>query len=90
MESAVHIVVRGLVQGVGFRWYVCSRAREAGLSGYTRNLVDGSVEVVAEGERALLERLVEQVRRGPRAAQVADLALDWTAPTRSFTTFEIR
>lgn len=67
----------GLVQGVGFRWYVARRARELGLRGFVRNLPAGSVEIDAEGEREVLDMLVKDVRRGPRAAHVTDLRLEW-------------
>jgi acylphosphatase len=54
-----------LVQGVGFRYHVLRRAREANLAGWVRNLPDGSVECVATGPRPALERLVEQLEAGP-------------------------
>jgi len=53
MQARVHLVVHGLVQGVGFRWFVARRADGLGLSGYVRNLYDGSVEAEAEGDRSL-------------------------------------
>jgi acylphosphatase len=77
MEERVHIVVSGLVQGVGFRWFVQRRAQALGLSGFVRNRVDGSVELEAEGERALLESLIGEVRVGPRSAQVMDCRIEW-------------
>ncbi len=65
-------LVSGMVQGVGFRWFVARRARALGLSGYARNLADGRVEVVASGEEAeSLRRLEELLRAGPANARVA-------------------
>ncbi len=90
MESGVHIVVRGVVQGVGFRWFVYRIATRLGLSGYVRNRYDGDVEIVAEGDRSLLESLVGEVRVGPRSAHVSDLSVQWLQPSREFTSFEIR
>ncbi len=58
MERAT-VFVRGQVQGVGFRWWTSARARELGLVGHARNLSDGRVEVVAQGDGAAVERLVE-------------------------------
>ncbi len=61
-------LVSGVVQGVGFRWYVARHARALGLAGFARNLPDGRVEVVAEG--ADLDRLEQLLRAGPAHAQV--------------------
>ncbi len=83
-------VVAGLVQGVGFRWYVARHARGLGLAGYARNLADGRVEVVATGsDAAALTRLEELLRAGPAHARVdtveaQDQADDPQIPTRSF------
>jgi acylphosphatase len=83
-------VVAGLVQGVGFRWYVARHARGLGLAGYARNLADGGVEVVATGsDGAALARLEELLRAGPAHARVdsveaQDQADDPQIPTRSF------
>ena len=64
-------LVSGVVQGVGFRWYVARHARALGLAGFARNLADGRVEVVAGGyERAALDRLEALLRAGPAHAQV--------------------
>jgi acylphosphatase len=89
MESAVHIVVRGLVQGVGYRWFVHSRATELSLRGLVRNLPDGSVEIEAVGSRDALERLVALARTGPRAAQVTGVVVDWNRPAAVHTSFTI-
>jgi acylphosphatase len=64
------LVVRGLVQGVGFRYAVVERARGRGLSGWVRNLPDGSVEAVLEGEREAVDALVRFCESGPRGAEV--------------------
>jgi acylphosphatase len=64
-------LVSGVVQGVGFRWYVARHARALGLAGFTRNLADGRVEVVASGaEAASLDRLEALLRTGPAHAAV--------------------
>ncbi len=81
-SDAMRAVVRGRVQGVGFRDYVETRARSLGLTGYVRNLSDGrSVEVVAEGSRHDLERLVDDLRRGPSSAHITAVDTDWRTPT---------
>ncbi|HEY5626256.1 MAG TPA: acylphosphatase [Dehalococcoidia bacterium] len=79
---ALRAIVRGRVQGVGFRDYAETRARSLGLTGYVRNLADGrSVEVVAEGERHDLERFTDYLRKGPPGAHVTVVETDWREAT---------
>jgi acylphosphatase len=66
----VHVLVRGRVQGVGFRWYVREAARNLGLAGWVRNRPDGTVEVAAQGDGEMLERLRGMLREGPNGATV--------------------
>jgi acylphosphatase len=73
----LHAVVRGDVQGVGFRYFVLRVARQGGLKGWVRNRRDGAVECLAQGDRGTLERLVEALRRGPGLAQVDAVDTDW-------------
>jgi acylphosphatase len=83
----VHILVTGRVQGVGFRQFTAIRARALGLRGFARNLPDGQVEVVAEGERRALLTLLEAVGAGPPGAEVSSLKTTWEdapASTRDF------
>jgi acylphosphatase len=90
MTARAHMVVRGLVQGVGFRWFVARRANALGLTGYARNLIDGAVEIEAEGDRSLVEALIGDVRVGPRSAHVQDLMIDWKEPSHESGQFIIR
>ena len=69
----VHVVVRGRVQGVGFRWFVREQARRLDLAGWVKNRDDGGVEVVAEGSEAAVRSLVQQLRKGPPDADVKDV-----------------
>lgn len=88
--AGLRAVVRGRVQGVGFRDYVMTRARFLGLRGYVRNLPDGrSVEVVAEGDRADLEQLLDYLRDGPRLSRVNAVDVDWGEPTGGFDDFGV-
>jgi acylphosphatase len=68
--EARRFLVRGRVQGVGFRWFVEREARSLGIAGWVRNNHDGSVEVFAEGTRDQLSGLHARLREGPRAARV--------------------
>ncbi len=90
MSSAVHIMITGRVQGVGFRWFVARAAHRLGVSGYVRNLYDGSVEIHAEGERQAIDHFISEVRVGPSSAMVETLETDWMQPTQEFSSFEIR
>ena len=69
----MRIVVRGRVQGVGFRYAAVAQGRRLGLAGWARNLPDGSVELLADGEPSAVEALIEWCRRGPPAAHVASV-----------------
>ena len=82
--------ISGEVQGVGYRYFARRRAQALGLRGYAMNLADGSVEVVAEGPRALLEQLLEQLRRGPSLARVSDAQANWSDSTNEFREFSVR
>jgi acylphosphatase len=82
--------VHGLVQGVGFRYFVRRQASALGLSGYVRNAADGSVEVVAEGGRLMLERLLRELERGPLGAEVERVDTRWDPAEHTFGTFQVR
>jgi acylphosphatase len=83
-------LVHGRVQGVGFRYFVLHEARALGLTGFARNLADGSVEVYAEGARAALEDLRRLLERGPSAARVVRVDADFGAARGEAIDFRIR
>lgn len=72
--------VSGRVQGVGFRFSAQERARSLGLAGSIRNLGDGSVEAVFEGDAERVESMVDWCRRGPAGAVVTDVDVSWEPP----------
>lgn len=82
-------VVHGAVQGVGFRFFARREALSLGLYGYARNRSDGTVEVVVEGEHALLETYLERIHRGPAAAEVEWVDTTWSRANGAFTGFQI-
>lgn len=90
MRVARKFLVSGRVQGVGFRYFVQDAARREGIHGYVTNLLDGSVEAVAEGEAEALERFERAVRRGPSRARVERVQVDDQPPAMDGTRFEIR
>lgn len=88
--ARLHAEVEGHVQGVGFRYFVQQRAVELGLTGWVRNLWSGNVEVVAEGERPSLEKLLDLLHRGPRSSYVTGVKVDWSAHEAEFKGFQVR
>lgn len=86
----LHAVVRGQVQGVGFRYFVVQKALPLGLRGYVRNESNGDVEVVAQGPRPALERLAALLEQGPRSAYVSNVQTAWRKPTEYLSGFHIR
>jgi len=88
--ARLHAIIHGRVQGVGFRAFVVENALALGVKGWARNKWNTTVEVVAEGDRQLLERLLTALRRGPRMANVTQVDLDWQSPTGEFKSFSVR
>jgi acylphosphatase len=80
MNVSKHIMVRGRVQGVGYRAFVERAALKAGIAGWVRNRRDGSVEALFSGEAVQVQALIETCRRGPFAARVDTLQEDEAAP----------
>jgi acylphosphatase len=87
--AGAQINVRGVVQGVGYRYWCCRKAREYGVVGYTANLYDGSVEVVAEGDRSIIEEFLKILKVGPSNASITDIRLIWYDKPRGFVDFTI-
>ncbi len=91
MESRrMQVVIRGDVQGVGFRYFAQHRAVQAGIHGFVRNLPDGAVEVEAEGPAEALERFLVVLRQGPRLARVEGVDVTWKAYRGDLPTFSLR
>ncbi len=86
-DSRAHLLISGMVQGVGYRYFAARKAQLYGLKGLVKNLVDGRVEVVAEGDRSMLEEFIKDLKRGPISAHVTDVRMDWEKPTFEFDGF---
>ena len=85
----VCIAVTGQVQGIGFRYFALQRAKALGLVGIVRNMQDGSVEAIAQGEKQALEQFAEELRQGPSMGSVKEIRINWQKPGQRFEGFEI-
>jgi acylphosphatase len=90
MRTRAHVVVRGRVQGVFFRSETKYEADKQGVRGWVRNLPDGSVEAVFEGEEGAVKALVEFCRQGPAGARVTKVDLAWEEPAGTLEGFKIK
>jgi acylphosphatase len=87
--KGLHLIVSGVVQGVGFRYYVFRIAQSFAINGWVRNRYDGSVEIYAEGEESSLQGFLEEIRIGPRHAHVADIKINWQEYKGEYKDFRI-
>jgi acylphosphatase len=85
----LHAVIRGDVQGVGFRYFLLRKANQLGLTGWVRNNDDGTVEVVAEGPRPELDQLERAAKEGPRLAHVSRVDVEWSLATGGLDGFDL-
>jgi acylphosphatase len=85
----LHALVEGMVQGVGFRYFVWHHAEDLHITGWVRNLWDGRVEVLVESPRAILEKMLIQLQEGPGGAQVSKVDAQWQTATGEFKEFRI-
>ena len=90
MKTRAHITVSGRVQGVFFRQTTKREADNLGVKGWARNLPDGSVEAVFEGEEEVVKMLVDFCKHGPSRAKVSKVDLTWETYTGEFRAFSIK
>lgn len=86
-EVRATLRISGVVQGVGYRYFVRRTAEALGISGYVRNRFDGRVEVVAEGEKSAVSTLIDDLGAGPRYASVERVDVEWQEATGEFRGF---
>ena len=89
-DQRLHARVIGRVQGVGFRYYVMGAAGDIGLRGWVRNRRDGSVEIVAEGNKEKLSELLRALQRGSRSSVVTEVKEEWLENSDEFHGFSVR
>ena len=90
MEVRAEIIVNGLVQGVGYRYFVMREAKKLGLNGFVKNLYSGEVLTSVEGEKAKVEELIKKLKIGPIHASVKSCKVNWSEPKNEFTDFEVK
>jgi acylphosphatase len=88
--SRAHVFISGRVQAVSFRYYTYHEALRLGVAGWVRNLWDGRVEAVFEGEKPAVDAILEWCRSGPPAATVNSLEVDWEEKSDGMKNFEVR
>ena len=90
MNVNAKITVKGIVQGVGYRWFADRTARKYDVKGYVENSSDASVFLEVEGEQALIEEMIQDLRKGPRTASVDDVIVEWGSAHNLFIGFKIK
>jgi len=88
-KTRTHVFVSGFVQGVGFRFFTILNARKLGVSGFVKNLRDGRVEVVAEGEPEDVKALLKCLKGGPPGANVTRVEVNWEKYVGKFSNFNV-
>ena len=89
-KTQAHVLISGRVQGVSFRWFTQRKAQELGLAGWVRNLWDGRVEAVFEGEETAVRQAVTWCHTGEPPARVAEVEVTYGQPTGEFSSFRVR
>lgn len=90
ISRSAEILIKGHVQGIGYRDFVQRRASRLGLTGYVMNLPDGRVRVRAEGTQESIEELVRELEKGPPLARIEKVSVIWLPLTGRFSSFGIR
>ena len=85
-----HAFYSGRVQGIGFRYTAQNIAENLGVYGWVKNLEDGRVEIVAEGEEKNLKEFLDKILKGPLGRYIKDMELSWETPTSEFNDFDVR
>ena len=84
------IIVSGVVQGVGYRYFAVRKANQYGLGGYVKNLPDGDVELEVEGEKGLINDFVKELGIGPASSYVANVKIEWKEHQNKYKNFNLK
>lgn len=88
--TGARIIVSGIVQGVGFRWFALDLANSCGLVGWVRNRMGGDVEIAVEGHREVIDEFIDSLERGPNFGRVESVEVEWTPAAGKFTRFSVK
>ena len=88
-KKRISVVVHGRVQGVGFRYFVLNKANSIGIKGWVKNLPDGTVATVAEGDEIELNKFLDILRKGPSFSQVSKVDVVWGEYQENFRSFDV-
>lgn len=86
---AAHLLVTGLVQGVGYRYFCMKKARSLNITGWVRNRPDGAVELTVEGDKESISTFVEELQRGPAYADVRQVGAEYAPYSGKYQSFEV-
>ena len=88
----IHAEIRiyGRVQGVGFRFFTTRKAQLYQIKGWVKNMPDGSVKCIAEGEESNIQEFIKELKKGPRSARVRDTEIEKTQELQNYSSFEVR
>ncbi|PMQ02473.1 MAG: acylphosphatase [Dictyoglomus sp. NZ13-RE01] len=89
MKKKIHVFVYGIVQGVGYRYFAYKWAKRLGINGFVRNLSDGRVEVIGEGDEETLKAFLEKLEQGPFGAVVEKVDVKWEETEGKYNDFNI-
>jgi len=89
MEVHAHIIVSGMVQGVGYRYFVVRTARKLDLTGWVKNLPNGEVEIETEGQKGNIQSLIDELPVGNPSAVVRNVDVHWSKPTGKYSDFDV-
>ena len=89
-KICAHIIIKGRVQGVAFRYHARNLAYQLGVYGWIRNLFNGDVELLVEGSKKIVEEMVEWCKEGPRQAVVEDIRIEWLPYSGKYNKFQIK
>ena len=84
------IVISGVVQGVGYRYFATRKAGEYGLGGYVKNLYNGDVEIEVEGEKGLVNDFIQELKAGPISSRVTDINIQWKEYQNKYRDFHVK
>ena len=89
-QTQAHVYISGRVQGVNYRYYTRQRAIELNIYGWVRNMIDGRVEAILQGDESQIMKMLKWCEKGPPSARVVDVEVDWEPPDEPFSSFEIK